>query len=293
MSLNRTLSDVRSRVQRQLRGDSLRWLATLPFFIFLVGCHTISPCETLTEDLTEDSSEYRACVVKKSLADFMQTQAKIGDTLIDIMPTGTTEIELVNPGFNFTYENGETVPRETWITPIQEGEPGSMRRFDQSLGLSDAILGWTSIGCSGVEATRRFYTMPDTPTAYMVAHGKDYTLHQTLENQLKPNTCYTLLVEVYARTDYRAPKPNEMLLFITDEEDNPVQTSRIEQVMTTTDPGTGFAVALVRVTTHASQPAGHLRIHLGINAEGNVRVNYDNIKLWAQPIVAQSSGYVE
>jgi hypothetical protein len=262
----------------------LPWLIALSMSGLLVGCQALPDCKTLSENLKEDSSAYRACVVKQSVADFMRTHAKPGDALIDLMPEGTTEIELVNPGFDFTYENGQKVPNGTWITPIQEGEPGSMRRFNQSLGLSDPILGWSSIGCSGVEATRRFNTMPDIPTAYMVAHGKDYTLHQTLENHLQPNTCYTLVVEVYARNDYRAPKPNEMLLFFTDEEDKPVQTSRSERVLTTTDPQTGFTVAIIRVTTHATQPEGDLRVHLGINAEGNVRVNYDNIRIWQQPV---------
>lgn len=278
------LSDFLSAVQRQCRNDGLRSLAALLLFVGLVGCHASPQCDKLTSNLKEDSGPYRACVAKNALADFLDTQVKPGDELIDLMPQGTVAIELVNPGFDFTYDDGEKVPAGTWITPIQEGEPGSMRRFNQSLGLSDPIKGWSSIGCSGVEATRRFNTMPDVPTAYMVAHGKDYTLYQTLENQLKPNTRYTLMVEVYARSDYRAPKANEMLLYLTDEENNPVQASKIEKVLTTTDSVTGFAMALISVTTHADQPEDHLRIHLGFNAEGNVRVNYDNVKLWAQPV---------
>ncbi len=269
----------------QFGNIMLQWLIVLSFSLSLVGCQGTPECEELAENLKEDSSAYRACVVKQAVADLMRAQAKPGDELIDLMPEGTTEIVLVNPGFDFTYEHGEKVPNGTWINPIWEGEPASMHRFGKSLGLSDPIAGWTSsIGCAGFEATRRFKTMADIPTAFMVARGKDYTINQTLKNQLKPSTRYTLVVEVYARNDYRAPKPNEMLLFFTDEEDNRLQTSKVEQVLTTTDPETGFAVALISVTTHATQPEGHLRVYLGLNAEGNVRVNYDNVRLWQQPV---------
>ncbi len=278
------MTECRSTARRQCRSFGLLAPIVFPIFALIAGCHAATVCDELTSNLKEDSGPYRACVAKDFLADFFHTQAKAGDELIDLMPKGTVAIELVNPEFDFTYDNGQTVPPGTWITPIQAGEPGSMRRHSESLGLSDPIRGWSAIGCAGVEATRRFKTMPDVPTAYVVAHGKDYTLFQTVENQLKPSTRYTLMVEVYARTDYRAPKANELLLYLTDDEDKPVLASKMEQVLATTDPETGFAMALISVTTHADQPADHLRVHLGFNAEGNVRVNYDNVKLWAQPV---------
>jgi len=254
----------------------------------LAGCHThqrvVLPYDSLTENLKENSGPYRTTVAKNALAEFFETDALADGELIDHLPAGTEPIELVNPGFNFTYNDGEQVPNGAWIILIQEGQPGHMQRFGKSIGMSDPIRGWTADGCSGVEATRRFTTMPDIPTAYMVAHGKDYTLHQTIENKLKPNTRYTFMAEVYARTDYKAPKASELLMYLTDGENKPVRASKIEKVFTTTDPQTGFGVALISVTTDADQPETDLRVHLGFNATGSVRVNYDNVRLWAQPV---------
>lgn len=233
-----------------------------------------------------DSKTYRHSVALHALREFFNVKEhpRASHSLLQFLPQSSEPVALVNPGFNFTHNNGEPAPKGAWIILVNEGSPGNMQRHGKSLGPSDLIQGWTADGCAGVEATQRFHTLPDGPTGYMVAHGKDYTLHQTLKDQLKPSTRYTFLVEVYARKDYKAVKANEIILDLTDGENNKLQSQSIDIQLDRPDPETGFAVAILSITTTADQPEGDLRLHLGFNAQGSIRVNYDNARLWQQSI---------
>ena len=261
-----------------------RFALPLCLLLALTGCHSATDCNDFTGNLKEDSRAYRQCVTRHALADFFGTPYHRGCDLIAQLPPGTKALDLVNPGFNYTVDNGKEAPKGSCVFVVEDGKPGTVSYYGKNLGMSDPIQGWTSVGCSGVEASRRFKTMPDYPTGYAIAYGHDASLYQTLKGQLKPNTRYTLIVEIYARGDYKAPKANELQLYLTDGENNPAQASKIEKRLTTTDPETGFAIAILSVTTHADQPETDLRLHLGFNATGNVRVNYDNVRLWAQPV---------
>lgn len=262
--------------------------------LFFTGCQSGKACCATSEVETEpaeplqlaDAPAYRRLVAKQAINDYFEVKAEPadGDTLLDLMPAGTMPVALINPGFTFTQNGGEPVPPGAWIIVVREGQPGYMQRHGKGIGQSDPIKGWTADGCAGVEATKRFTTMPDGATGYMVAHGKAYTLHQTLPGKLQPNTRYTLMVEVFARKDYQTVKANELILNLTDAERNDLKSVAIDTILKSPGAETGFTVALISITTAADQPDGDLMVHLGFNATGNVRVNYDNVKLWEQKL---------
>jgi len=206
------------------------------------------------------------------------------DDFLDLLPQGTERYDLVNPGFEFTHAGGQKPGRDFWIIGIERDQPGNIRGGMQ--GPSDPIRGWSATGCSGLESgrPRQWVTAPDGCTGYIVAQGRNNTLYQTVDGVLNPNTRYTLLVECYARNDYRRAEAEEILFFVTDAQGSALNTVATQTFINPADANTRFSVSAISFTTSAEQPAGDLMIHIGMNAEGGVRFNFDNVRLWVQPI---------
>lgn len=235
----------------------------------------------------DDPAAYRKFEVMQLLCDQfgIKAEPQEGDEEIDLLPENTRAIDVRNPGFEFTYNDGKKPGKDYWIIGVQEGQQGYIR--GGMTGKSDPIEGWTAGGthCAGFESGRpkQWTVSPDGCTGYIVAQGRDTTLNQSLVGELQPNTRYTLIVEVFKRNDYKRAEQRELIVRLTDGVGNDLKTQQADYFITPADPETGFSVSLVSLTTSDEQPKGDLKIILGMNASGSVRANFDNVRLWAQP----------
>lgn len=233
-----------------------------------------------------DSPAFRKQAVMAMLCDLfaVKDEPEQGDEEIDLLPKGTKAINVINPGFEFTHGNGKAPGRDWWFVGFKVGEehpiygPGNGRK-------TDSIQGWSGDSCAGLESGRPIHwtTSPDGCTGYIVAHNT-YTLYQTLEGALQPNTRYTLLVEIYKRKDYKRCEEKNLIIQLEAEENSELKANTADYVLNAADPETGFAVSAITLTTAAEQKPGDLTIRLGMNSTGNIRVNFDNVRLWAQPL---------
>lgn len=232
-----------------------------------------------------DPSAYRLHVAQDKLCNAfaIKLEPEAGDQFIDLLPEGTTEVELANPEFMFTHSKGKAPGEKASVHKIKLDQASRINQ-DNSPGNSDPIKGWYADGCAGLETTKFLHTPSHNATGYVLAHGKEHSLQQTLEGKLKPNTRYTFMVELFKHKNYKAPLADDLIVRLVDGDDKHLDAVEADYDITSTDPDTGFAVLLITLTTSAEQAPGDLRIHLGINAKGNYRANFDNARLWQRPV---------
>ena len=233
-----------------------------------------------------DSAVFRKQAVKDMLCDLfaIKDSAGPGDEEIDLLPQGTEALEVINPGFEFTHDDGKSPGRDWWFVGFRVGDEHPIYGPGQG-NKTDPIMGWSGDSCAGLESGRpiQWTTSPDGCTGYIVAHST-HTLYQTLEGELKPNTRYTLLVEIYKRKGYKRCEANNLIIKLEADEDSELLTDTADLVLNAADVETGFAVTAITMTTTADQKPGDLIIRLGMNSTGHIRVNFDNVRLWAQPL---------
>lgn len=215
----------------------------------------------------------------------VKDQPEHNDSLLDLLPTGTQSVPVINPGFEFTLNGGEKPGKNYWIIVPKRGESGYIQGDGQGK-MSDHILGWTAHLCAGLESGRpkTWGTPPDGVTGYAIARGVDYYLHQTLPATLKPNTRYTMLIEVFRRNDFKRATADEIILQFADANGEPLDAAHALYDLTPASKTTGFSACLVSLTTHADQPPGDLMLKIGLNPKGSARINFDNVRLWQQPM---------
>ncbi|MFK7790077.1 MAG: hypothetical protein AB8C95_11380 [Phycisphaeraceae bacterium] len=233
-----------------------------------------------------DSPAYRKQAVMTMLCDLFAVKdaPEPGDEPMDLLPKGTQALPVVNPGFEFTHTDGKAPGRDWWFVGFRAGDEHPIFGGGQGKK-TDAIEGWNGTSCAGLESGRPFQwiTAPDGCTGYIVAHS-EHTLYQTLEEQLKPNTRYTLIVEIYKRKGYKRCEANNLIIKLEADEDSELKTDTADYVLNAADLTTGFALSAITFTTTADQAPGNLTIRLGMDTTGSIRVNFDNIRLWAQPL---------
>jgi len=234
-----------------------------------------------------DPATFRRQAVKQKVLDVFKTKPTYteDDTPLSLMPEGTTPITVVNPGFDFTYDNGTAPDRDYWIIVLQEGQPAPINGAGKGK-ITDPIQGWTSKICAGMESGRPvfFTTQPDGSTGYAISTegAPEYCMFQTIKGALKPNTRYTMLVEVFKRKSYGRATADEIIMRLSDGEGKPLDVSDAEYHLTPADKTTGYSVCLITLVTHADQVPGDLKIDLGMKAEGSKRFNFDNVLLFEQ-----------
>lgn len=233
-----------------------------------------------------DSPAFRKQEVMKMLCDLfaIKDEPEADDEPIDLMPEGTELLPVVNPGFEFTHTNGEPPGRNWWFVGFKAGDEHHIYGGGKGKK-TDPIKGWNGDSCAGLESGRplQWITTPDGCTGYIVAH-QTHTLHQTLEGALRPRTRYTLLVEVYKRKDFKRCEAKDLIIKLEADEDNTIDADTADYAINPADLTTGFAVSAITFTTTAEQKPGDLVIRLGMNTTGPIRVNYDNVRVWAQPL---------
>lgn len=272
----------------------------MALIMLTAGCLFLSPPGVCAQDKPADAEEaqpepahrvdpvgFREHAAKDMLCELFAIKLKpeAEDGFLDLMPKGTQAVELVNPGFEFTYDDGKKPGNNYWFISFKPGDRHSIAGGGQGK-ITDPIQGWFADSCAGFESGRekQWKTRPDGSTSYIVANGHPWTLRQTIEGGLKPNTRYTLLVEVYKRNDYKRAEREDLIIKLTDGDDKALKADTADYVINPASPETGFAVSAITLTTSADQQPGDLKIHLGMNAKGSIRVNYDNVRLWAQPL---------
>lgn len=266
-------------------------LLTLVLPALLTGCAhrsaTIKPDPNAPQFYQTDPAAFRSQQVNQKILEVFGTKLKAakGDGPNDLMPKGTRPIQLINPGFEFTYDNGKAPGKDFWIIVIKADNPGYIQGGGKGK-MSDPIQGWTAHICAGLESGRpiQWNTPPDGVTGYAIARGEDYYLHQTVPGALKPNTRYTLLIETFKRNDYKRATAGEIILEFADQDGKPLDAVEAEYHLSPADKTTGHGVCLVTLTTHADQKPGGLMVKIGMNANGGVRFNFDNARLWQQPV---------
>lgn len=233
-----------------------------------------------------DSPTYRKQAVLVMLCDLfaIKDEPGEGDEPIDLLPKGTEALPVINPGFEFTHSDGQLPGRDWWFVGFREADEHRIYGGGQGRQ-TDPIQGWNGDSCAGLESGRpmQWVTAPDGCTGYIVAH-QTHTLHQTLQGALKPNTRYTLLVEVFKRKDYKRCEAEDLIIKLEADEDNTIDADTADYAIHAADPETHFAVNAITFTTTADQTPGDLIIRLGMNTTGPIRVNFDNVRLWAQPL---------
>lgn len=245
------------------------------------------PAEEVEQPLyLTDSPAFRKQAVMNMLCDLfaIKDEPAEGDEPIDLLPKGTELLPVVNPGFEFTHSDGKLPGRNWWFVGFKESDEHPIYGGGKGKR-TDPIQGWSGDSCAGLESGRpmQWVTAPDGCTGYIVAH-QTHTLYQTLEGALKPSTRYTLLVEVYKRKDYKRCEAKDLIIKLEADEDNTIDSDTADYAIHAADPVTHFAVSAITFTTTADQTPGDLIIHLGMNNTGPIRVNFDNVRLWAQPL---------
>lgn len=229
---------------------------------------------------------HRAAMDKLCEMFAIKLEPKPGDTFMDLLPKGTVALDVVNPGFEFTYENGKTPGRDFWFVGFKAGDTHRVYGGGKGELVTDPIQGWNAGSCAGLESGRpmQWKTAPDGCTGYIVANGHPFTLNQQIDGALKPRTRYTLLLEVFKRNDYQRAEPEQMIIRLTDAEGNDLDLDTAEYAIAPADEATGFAITALTITTSADQKPGDLAVHIGMNAKGPIRFNFDNLRLWATPL---------